>query len=140
MGKGVGTVNRRTSSERWARMQAVQGSGGSRRVVQCRRRKSMGLGNWPLPNNPSMRASLGLASDCQSKNIIADATGQDTFTWEDLLRLLALAMGDYGRLVHMPAFLGLALTQLVGLLHPVHVSQRYPLTSSPSFNSQSTLQ
>ena len=57
-----------------------------------------------------------MASDCQSKNIIADATGRDTFTWEDLLRLLALAMGDYGRLVHTPPSLGFALTWVVGLL------------------------
>ena len=76
----------------------------------------MGLGHWPLPYSPSIRVSLMLASGCQSQNIIADAAGPDTFTCEDLLRLLASAVGARVRLVHTPAFLGLAPTRLVGLL------------------------
>ena len=73
-------VNRRTSSEPWARREAVQGSGGGRTVVRYRRRKSMGMGHWPLPYRlPSMLVSLVLASGCQSQNIIA-AAGPDTFS------------------------------------------------------------
>ena len=34
-----------------------------------------------------------LASGCQSQNIIADVASQDTFTCENLLRLLASAVG-----------------------------------------------
>ena len=70
-----------------------RGLGGSRTLVQCRRRKSMGLEHWPLPYSPSMRVSLALASGCQGQNIIAAAAGPDTFTCEDLLRLLAPAVG-----------------------------------------------
>ena len=42
LGKGLGTVNRKTSSERRARREAVQGSRGSRTVVRCSERKSVG--------------------------------------------------------------------------------------------------
>ena len=63
-----------------------------------------------------MRVSLGLAYGCQSQNIIADAAGPDTFTFEELLRLLASAVNVRVRLVHTPPPLGFALTRLVGLL------------------------
>ena len=76
----------------------------------------MGLGHWPLPYSPSMRVPLVLASGCQSQNIIADAAGPDTFTCEDLLRLLASSVGARVRLVHTPPSLGFTLTRLVGLL------------------------
>ena len=56
--KGVGTVDRRASSERWARREAVQGSGGSRTAVRCGRRKSMGLGTGFSPASQSMRVPL----------------------------------------------------------------------------------
>ena len=44
------------------------------------------------------------------------AAGPETFTYEELLRLLAQAMGARVRLVHTPASLGFAMTWLVGLL------------------------
>ena len=55
------------------------------------RGKSAELGQWPLPYIPSMPVSLVLASGCQSQNIAA--AGPDNFTCEDLLRLLAPAVG-----------------------------------------------
>ena len=47
---------------------------------------------------------------------VADAAGPETFTFEELLRLLALAVGARARLVHTPPSLGFAFTRLVGLL------------------------
>ena len=77
------------------------------------------MGDWatgPLPYSPLLRVSLGLASGCQSQNVIADAAGPDTFTFEELLRLLASAVTARVRMVHTPISLGFALTRLVGLL------------------------
>ena len=48
--------------------------------------------------------------------MVVDAAGPETFTFEELLWLLASAVGALVRLVHTPASLGLALTQMVGLL------------------------
>ncbi len=53
---------------------------------------------------------------CLSENFVADAAGPETFTFEELLRLVASAVGARVRLVHTPAPLGFALTRLVGLL------------------------
>ena len=44
------------------------------------------------------------------------AAGPETFTFEELLHLLASAVGARVRLVHTPPSLGLALTRLVGQL------------------------
>ena len=57
-------------------------------------------------------ATAGSGSD----NFVADAAGPDTFTFEELLRLLAEAVNARVRLVHTPPSLGFALTRLVGLL------------------------
>ena len=56
-----------------------------------------------------------LASGCQSQNIIA-ATGPETFTFEELLYLLASEVGTRVRPVHTPPSVGFALTRLMGLL------------------------
>ena len=42
--------------------------------------------------------------------------GRETFTFEELLRLLAQTVGAKVRLVHTPPSLGFAMTRLVGLL------------------------
>ena len=44
------------------------------------------------------------------------AAGPETFTFEELLRLLASAVGARVRLVHTPPSMGFALTRLVDLL------------------------
>ena len=50
------------------------------------------------------------------ESFVADAAGPDTFTFDELLRLLASAVNARVRLVHTPPSLGSALTRLVGLL------------------------
>ena len=52
----------------------------------------------------------------ESENSVADAAGPDTFSFEELLRLLASSMGVRSEFLHTPPRLGLALTGLVGLL------------------------
>ena len=48
--------------------------------------------------------------------MVADAAGPETFTFEELLRLLASAVDTRVRLVHTPPSLLFAMTRLVGLL------------------------
>ena len=52
----------------------------------------------------------------QNENSVTDAVGPETFSFEELLPLLASAMGVRSRLVHTPPSVGLALTRLVGLM------------------------
>ena len=61
-------------------------------------------------------AAQAVAAGSQSENTVADAAGPDTFTFEELLRLLAKAVNAWVRLVHTPPSLGFALTRLAGLL------------------------
>ena len=61
-------------------------------------------------------AALAVAVGCRRENLNVDAAGPDTFTFEELLRLLASSAGARVRLVHSSPSLGFALTRLVGLL------------------------
>ena len=61
-------------------------------------------------------AGQAVASGSLSENTVADAAGPETFTFEELLRLLASGVNARVRLVHTPPSLGFALTRLVGLL------------------------
>ena len=61
-------------------------------------------------------AALAVDAGSRADNMVVDAAGLETFTFEELLWLLASAVGARVRLVHTPASLGLALTQMVGLL------------------------
>ncbi len=47
-------------------------------------------------------------------NTIVDAAGPETYTFNDLVRLLAAAVGSRARIIHLPPSLAFALTQLVG--------------------------
>ena len=60
-------------------------------------------------------AAQAVASGSLSENTVADAAGPDTFSLEELLRLLAEAVNARVRLVHTPPSLGFPLTRLVGL-------------------------
>ncbi len=76
-----------------------------------------GSGDYPVqPVYAEDVAAQAVEAGSQSENIVADAAGPETFSFEELLRLLASAMGIRARLVHTPPRVGLALTQLVGLL------------------------
>ena len=60
-------------------------------------------------------AALAVEAGSRNDSLVADAAGPETFTFEELLRLLAEAVGARVRLVHTPPSLGLGLTKLVGL-------------------------
>ncbi|MCY4653455.1 MAG: epimerase [Dehalococcoidia bacterium] len=61
-------------------------------------------------------AAHAVAAGSLADSFVADAAGPETFTFQELLRLLAGAVGACVRLVNTPAPLGFALTRLVGLL------------------------
>ena len=57
-----------------------------------------------------------MAAGFRNKSFLADAAGPEIFTFEELLRLLASAVGARVRLVHTPPSVGFTMTRLVGLL------------------------
>ncbi len=61
-------------------------------------------------------AAQAVEAGARNGSFIDDAAGPDTFTFEELLRLLASAVGARVLLAHTPPSLGFALTRLVGLL------------------------
>ena len=61
-------------------------------------------------------AAQAVEAGSQSENSVADAAGPDTFSFEDLLRLLAPAVNARTLLVPSPPSVAFALTGLVGLL------------------------
>ena len=72
-----------------------------------------------LPGPGRLRGRLtaqAVDAGCRSENLVVDAAGPETFTFEELVRLLAKAVGARVRLVHTPPSLGFAMTRLVGLL------------------------
>ena len=71
-----------------------------------------GNGNYPV--QPVY--AEGLAAGSRNDSFVADAPGPETFNFEELLRVLASAVGARVRLVHTPPSLGFALTRLAGLL------------------------
>ena len=101
-------------------------TGGSKMAVRCGWKKSVDRGAV-LPYRPTCEGFIGvgirmrraaqqLAAGCQSENVIADGTRLKTFSFGDLLHLLASAVHIRIWLVHTPASLSFALTRLVGLL------------------------
>ena len=60
-------------------------------------------------------AGQAVSAGSRNDSFVAEAAGPDTFTFEELLRLLAEAVNARVRLVHTPPSLGFALTRLVGL-------------------------
>ena len=75
-----------------------------------------GSGDYPVqPVYVEDLAAQAVEAGYQSESSVADAAGPDTFSFEELLRLLASSMGVRRRFLHTPPSLGLALTGLVGL-------------------------
>lgn len=76
-----------------------------------------GRGDYPVqPVYAEDVAAQTVEAGSQSENSVADAAGPEAFSFEELLRLLASAMGVRARWVLAPPWMGLALTQLAGLL------------------------
>ena len=76
-----------------------------------------GNGDYPVqPVYVEDLATQAVGAGSQDENLIADAAGPDTFSFEALLRLLVSSMGVRARLVRTPPRVGLALTGIVGLL------------------------
>ena len=76
-----------------------------------------GTGDYPVqPIYAEDLATQAVAAGSRSEDTVADAAGPETFTFEELLRLLASAVGAQVRLVHTSPSLGFALTRLAGLL------------------------
>ena len=57
-----------------------------------------------------------MAAGSGRDRFVPDAAGAETFTFEELLRLLASDMNARVQLVHTPPVSGFALTRLIGLL------------------------
>ena len=76
-----------------------------------------GSGDYPVqPVYVEDLAAQAVEAGSRSESSIADAAGPDTFSFEELLRLLASSMGVRRRFLHTPPLVGLALTGLVGLM------------------------
>ena len=76
-----------------------------------------GNGNYPVqPVYAEDLAALAVDAGSRGDSFVADAAGPDTFTFEELLRLLAKAVNTRVRLVHMLPAVGFAATRLIGLL------------------------
>ncbi len=76
-----------------------------------------GNGEYPVqPVYVEDLAAQAVEAGAMSGNSVADGTGPETFSFDELLRLLASAMHVRARLMHVPPSVGLALTQTVGRL------------------------
>ena len=71
---------------------------------------------WVQPVYAEDLPAQSLAAGMEKGNSVVDATGPETFSFEELLRLLAGGVDARVRLVHTPPSLGFALTRLIGLL------------------------
>jgi len=76
-----------------------------------------GNGDYPVqPVYVEDVAAQAVEAGSQSESSVTDAAGPETFSFKELLWMLASAMGVRSRLVQAPPRVGLALTQLAGLL------------------------
>jgi len=60
-------------------------------------------------------AELAVTAGQRSDNIVLDAAGPDTFTFEELVRLIALQVRSRARVVHLPLTLALLCVRMIGL-------------------------
>ena len=76
-----------------------------------------GRGDYPVqPVYAEDLAAQAVDVGSGRDSFVADAAGPETFTFEELLRLLASSVSARVRLVHTPPPLGFAMTRLVGLM------------------------
>ena len=76
-----------------------------------------GDGKYPVqPIYAEDLAAQAVETGSRADSFVADVAGPETFSFEDLLHLLASAVGARIRLVHTPVPVGYALTRLVSVL------------------------
>ena len=76
-----------------------------------------GKGDYPVqPVFVDDVAEMSVNQGSKSLNAVVDAAGPETYTFEELVRLIAKSMGIRSRLVHVSPGINLALTRLVGYL------------------------
>lgn len=61
-------------------------------------------------------ARLAVAAGLSEEDVVLDAAGPETYTYEQLVRLMAAAVGRHPRLVHVPPRVAVALARLVGVV------------------------
>ena len=59
-------------------------------------------------------AELAVAAAPGSDNLVFDAVGPETYTFDELVRLVAQSVGSKARITHLPPTLALTLSRLVG--------------------------
>lgn len=59
-------------------------------------------------------AEMAVAAGQQSGNVVTDAVGPETYTFDALVRLIAERVGSHARIVRLPPSLALAMLRLVG--------------------------
>ena len=74
-------------------------------------------GGYPIrPVYAEDPADWAVAASSRMQSSVSDAAGPGTFTFEELLRLLAQTVGALVRLLHTPPSWGFALTRLAGFM------------------------
>jgi NADH dehydrogenase len=61
-------------------------------------------------------AEIAVTAGHQTADVIVDAAGPETFTYEALVRLIASAMGCKARIIRIPVTMALALSRMLGLI------------------------
>jgi NADH dehydrogenase len=59
-------------------------------------------------------AEMAVAAGKESRNVVMDAVGPETYTFQELVQLIAAKVGSRARIVHMPPSVALFLSRLVG--------------------------
>lgn len=62
-------------------------------------------------------ARLAVDAGLSAEDVVLDAAGPETYSYEQLVRLLAAAAGRQPRLVHVPPRVAVGLARLVGVVH-----------------------
>ena len=77
----------------------------------------LGKGDYQLqPIHVDDFADLAVGAAEGSDNVVMDTAGPETFTFDELVRRIAAAVGSKAKVMHVPPSLGLHLSKLVGLM------------------------
>ncbi|MFQ5595180.1 MAG: SDR family oxidoreductase [Anaerolineae bacterium] len=76
-----------------------------------------GSGEYRLqPVHVEDLAHLAVEAGYQNANIVMDAVGPETYTYADLVRLIAQTLGSRARIIHAPAAVTLRLAKILGFI------------------------